>query len=151
MGLYLGFDSSTQSLTATVIEIRGDSRRIVFEHALGIRCGISRIRHRARRRLAAAGDGRGAPAMWAAALDRMMGVIAAQGLDITRIRAISGAGQQHGSVYLLAGAERTLAQLDHHRPLVEQNRTAAGASGLPRLARLQHHCRVPRAGIGGWR
>ena len=34
MATYLGFDSSTQSLTATVIESDGDERRIVFEHVL---------------------------------------------------------------------------------------------------------------------
>ena len=34
MATYLGFDASTQSLTATVIEIAGAARRIVFEHVL---------------------------------------------------------------------------------------------------------------------
>ena len=34
MATYLGFDSSTQSLTATVIDITGTERRIVFEHVL---------------------------------------------------------------------------------------------------------------------
>ena len=34
MSTYLGFDSSTQSLTATVIEIAGNQRRVVFEHVL---------------------------------------------------------------------------------------------------------------------
>ena len=32
--LYLGFDSSTQGLTAIVLEIDGDTRRIVFQHTL---------------------------------------------------------------------------------------------------------------------
>jgi len=120
MGLYLGFDSSTQSLTATVIEIRGDSRRIVFEHVLAFDAAFPEYGTVHGVVSPQPGTVVAPPAMWAAALDRMMGVIAAQGLDITRIRAISGAGQQHGSVYLLAGAERTLSQLDHHRPLVEQ-------------------------------
>jgi xylulokinase len=120
MGLYLGFDSSTQSLTATVIEIRGNARRILFEHALDFDAAFPEYGTVRGVVSPQPGTVTAPPAMWAAALDRMMGVIAAQGLDVTRIRAISGAGQQHGSVYLLAGAERTLAHLDHHRPLAEQ-------------------------------
>lgn len=34
MALYLGFDASTHSLSAIVIEIDGDNRRTVFEHSL---------------------------------------------------------------------------------------------------------------------
>ena len=32
--LYLGLDSSTQSLTAVVMEVEGDRRRVVFETSL---------------------------------------------------------------------------------------------------------------------
>ena len=46
------------------------------------------------------------PMMWAAALDRMAAVLASSGLDLSQIRAITGSGQQHGSVYLAAGAAR---------------------------------------------
>jgi len=34
MALYLGFDASTQSLTALAIEVDGRTRRVVCEHAL---------------------------------------------------------------------------------------------------------------------
>ena len=34
MALYLGFDSSTQSLTATVIDVSPAARRVVFQHSL---------------------------------------------------------------------------------------------------------------------
>ena len=34
MALYLGFDCSTQSLSAIVIEVDGDRRRVVFQHSL---------------------------------------------------------------------------------------------------------------------
>ena len=34
MPLYLGIDCSTQSLTALVIEIDGDTRRVVFNQSL---------------------------------------------------------------------------------------------------------------------
>src|SRR3954464_7207213 len=124
MALYLGFDSSTQSLTATVIEIRGPARRVVFEHTLPFDEEFPAYRTARGVLPADAGDAPGTvtapPAMWAAALDRMMGIVAAQGLDVTRIRAISGAGQQHGSVYLTADAGRVLATLDPMQPLDAQ-------------------------------
>ena len=45
--------------------------------------------------------------MWAEALDLMIARLAASGLDLWRMTAISGSAQQHGSVYLSAtGAER---------------------------------------------
>ena len=34
MNLYLGFDSSTQSLTAIVIAVDGDAREVVFQQSL---------------------------------------------------------------------------------------------------------------------
>src|SRR4029077_6658043 len=98
MALYLGFDSSTQSLTATLVEIRGDDRHVLFERALefdgafpeyGTRHGVLGPDTRP-------GAVTAPPAMWAAALDQMMGLVAAQGIDASRIRAIAGAGAQHG-------------------------------------------------------
>jgi xylulokinase len=122
MATYLGFDASTQSLTATVIEVTANQRRMVFEHALefdaefpeyGTTHGV----------VVSGEDGRivtAPPAMWAAALDRMAGILAASGVDLSRIRAVAGSGQQHGSVYLAADAGATLRGLDPARPLTEQ-------------------------------
>src|SRR5436190_3042407 len=122
MATYLGFDSSTQSLTATIVEVTDAVRRIVFEHVLefdrefpeyGTTHGV----------VTSGEDGRvvtAPPAMWAAGLDRMAGVLAASGVDLSRIRAITGSGQQHGSVYLAAGAAAALRHLDPERALVEQ-------------------------------
>jgi xylulokinase len=123
MSLYLGFDSSTQSLTAIIIDADGDDRReVVFERSLrfdeefpayGTRNGVLPREDR----LVA----RSSPLLWAEALDRMMGVIAREsGLDLKRLKAISGSGQQHGSVYLNGSAESALRGLDPGRPLVEQ-------------------------------
>src|SRR6266849_81236 len=122
MATYLGFDSSTQSLTATVIDINGSDRRIVFEHVLefdsafpeyGTTHGV----------LVSGDEGRvvtAPPAMWAAALDRMAGILASSGVDLSQIRAVTGSGQQHGSVYLSADAAAGLRGLDPARPLSDQ-------------------------------
>ena len=122
MSLYLGFDCSTQSLSAVVIEVDGDRRRIVFQHALnfdrdlpiyGTTNGVRR-----------GDDPRevfASPIMWGDALDRMMAVLATSAeVDIGQIRAISGAAQQHGSVYLNRHARDTWRSLDHTRPLAPQ-------------------------------
>jgi xylulokinase len=100
--LFLGFDCSTQSLSAIVLEIDAGVRRVVLQRSLNFdhefpayktRAGVLRGR----------GEGEvfAPPLMWAAALDRMMGLIAkAPEVDVSAIRAVSGSAQQHGSVYL---------------------------------------------------
>ena len=121
MATYLGFDSSTQSLTATLVEFAGPARRIVFEHVLDFDAAFPE--YGTAHGVIASGDGRtvtAPPAMWAAALDRMAGILAASGLDLTDIRAVTGSAQQHGSVYLAANAGRALRELDPARSLVEQ-------------------------------
>src|SRR5258708_33476709 len=106
MPTYLGFDASTQSLTATVIEITGSDRRIVFEHVLEF--GAEFPEYGTTHGVVVSGeDGRpvtAPPAMWAAALDRMGGILAESGLDLAGIRAVTGSRQQHRRVYLAADA-----------------------------------------------
>lgn len=121
MAAYLGFDSSTQSLTATVIEIAGTARRIILEHVLEFDAAFPE--YGTTHGVTASSDGQtvtAPPMMWAAALERMTGILAASGLDLSKIRAVTGSAQQHGSVYLAASAARALRELDPARSLVEQ-------------------------------
>jgi xylulokinase len=60
------------------------------------------------------------PVMWGEALDVMLGAMAASGLDMTRLRAICGSAQQHGSVYLDSGAAVRLSELDPPLPVAAQ-------------------------------
>ncbi len=101
MPLYLGFDSSTQSLTAIVIDIERDRRDVVFQSSFQFDQALPRYgtRHGV---LPHDGDPAVAvspPAMWAEALDVMLARVASSGLDMSRLAAISGSAQQHGSVY----------------------------------------------------
>jgi xylulokinase len=117
--LYLGFDCSTQSLTAVVLEIDRGARRVVLQHALnfdrdlptyGTESGVYR-----------GTDPRevwSSPLLWADALDRMMGAVSVSlGKDVARIAAISGSAQQHGSVYLNQHAKEAWEALDPGRSL----------------------------------
>src|SRR5215467_7348834 len=121
MALYIGFDSSTQSLTAVVIEIAGRERRIVLERSLPFDETLPQ--YRTHHGVLTSDDGRTVVAptvMWADALDRMMAMLASSGIDLTQVRAISGAGQQHGSVYFTAAGAAALGQIDPERPLAPQ-------------------------------
>jgi len=122
MAIYIGFDISTQSLTAIAIEVDGSRRAVVFERSLSYDADFPAYgtTHGVLPRedpLVATSS----PLMWAEALDRMMGILGREsGLDPARVRAVSGSGQQHGSVYLNAHARTVLASLEPGRPLPEQ-------------------------------
>lgn len=99
MKLFLGLDSSTQSLTATVIDL--DSGRLVQELSLNFGrefpefgCAQGYLEH---------GDPlvrHADPLLWLAALDRLCERLHEAGIPLARIAGISGSGQQHGTVYL---------------------------------------------------
>jgi xylulokinase len=130
--IYLGLDSSTQSLTATAIETpstrsarsgqAGPRRQILFERTLNF---DDELRHYGTRHgVLPSGDPQIAhapPLMWAEALDRMMArLVRDADIDWQQLRAISGSAQQHGSVYLNATAGERLRTLEPGRPLVER-------------------------------
>jgi len=119
--LYLGLDSSTQSLSAIVIEVDGDRRRVVFESSLAFDevLPVYGTDHGVRRGTDPA-VAVSSPVMWAEALDLMMERLVQSGLDLQSIAAIAGSAQQHGSVYLNAHATRMLSALDPQQPLARQ-------------------------------
>src|SRR5258705_11233941 len=105
---FLGLDSSTQSLSAIVIDY--DARQVVYEHSLNFDKVLPLyqtqngmlpnpdpfIKH-------------SPPLMWAEALDLMFEEMRKDGVALKEILAVSGSGQQHGSVYLKADG-RSLAR-----------------------------------------
>jgi xylulokinase len=119
MAYYLGFDSSTQSLTAIVID--GDERRVVFESSVAFDEAFPQYgtKHGVLPR-SAPDVAVSSPLMWVEALDAMMARIRDSGLDVGGIAAVSGSAQQHGSVYLNGAARKGLAALDAGRGLPEQ-------------------------------
>lgn len=124
MPLYLGLDSSTQSLTGIVIAIEGESRHIVFESSMSFDEALPDYgtMHGMLPRIAP-NVAHSSPLMWAEALDVMMGRVARSGLDLRQLAAVSGSAQQHGSVYLNAAWAHAVRALDASRPLVEQIKT----------------------------
>ena len=105
MPLYLGLDSSTQGLTAIVLD--AGERQIVFQSSLSFDEVLPK--YGTRHGVLPSADPSivvSSPLMWADALDVMLGRIAASGLDLSRLAAISGSAQQHGSVYVSGLAAR---------------------------------------------
>src|SRR6218665_1687714 len=58
--------------------------------------------------------------MWIKALDMLMDRLRVEGLDFGQVSAISGTGQQHGTVYWKRGGRQTLQSLQSSRFLFEQ-------------------------------
>lgn len=116
--LYLGFDLSTQQLKGIVVssDLKVMSvAKFDFDadsHGFEIKNGVQT--NEAEHEVFAP------VALWLQALDAVLARLQAQGLDFRRVKGISGAGQQHGSVYWGQRAEEILANLDPSKSLEEQ-------------------------------
>jgi xylulokinase len=116
--LFLGLDSSTQSLSAVVIDL--DTRKVSYEKSLNFDEALPQFKTRH-----GVLPGRdplvkhGSPRLWAAALDLLLAQMKKDGVALGKILAISGSGQQHGSVYLNDRAPAALAGLDPKKSLEE--------------------------------
>jgi len=116
--LFLGLDSSTQSLSALVIDY--DSREVVYETSLAFEEALpSYGTENGVLRNPDPKVGHSPPLMWVEALDLVFDGMRADGVDLGSVLAVSGSGQQHGSVYMNASAPRALRDLDPGRTLVE--------------------------------
>ena len=150
MPLYLGFDSSTQSLTAIVID--SDSRKVVHAESLGFDEALPQYgtRHGVLPR-AHPDDALSSPAMWAEALDVMFGRLARSGVDLGQIAAISGSAQQHGSVYLNRTATAALAALDPSQAVAAQVKPMLSRDQSPIWmdSSTAEECREITAAVGG--
>ncbi|KAJ4816217.1 Xylulose kinase [Rhynchospora pubera] len=120
--LFLGFDSSTQSLKATVLDgnlTLVESQTVHFDSELPhykTKDGVYRDPNE---------DGRivSPTLMWVEALDLLLEKLKSK-VDLTKVTAISGSGQQHGSVYWKKGSQVTLSSLDPNEKLAPQLKDA---------------------------
>ncbi|KAF9269170.1 D-xylulose kinase [Marasmius fiardii PR-910] len=116
--LFLGFDLSTQQLKAVVVQedcsITHESS-VHFDNDLP---GYGTVNGA----IKGPDDGEvtSPVAMWLDAFDLLMERMRKAGLDFASIAAISGAGQQHGSVYWSEDAKEILASLDPSKTLSSQ-------------------------------
>ena len=152
MPLYLGIDCSTQSLTAVVIEIDDNTRRVVFNQSLNYDDDFPEYSTKGGVIYGADGEVYAPPEMWADALDRMLAILAHSAeLDVDDLRAISGSAQQHGSVYLNPRAQEVLRTLNPSRKLAPQLSTIFSRAQSPVWldASTGQQCREIEAALGG--
>jgi xylulokinase len=116
--LFLGLDSSTQSLSAVVIDL--DAGKVVYENSLNFDQELPQFK--TRNGVLASRDPlvkHSSPLLWAAALDLLFTRMKKDKVALGKILAISGSGQQHGSVYLNEKAADAIANLNPKKSLAE--------------------------------
>jgi xylulokinase len=119
--LFLGLDSSTQSLSAVIIDL--DTRKVICEKSLNFDKALPH--YRTQNGVLPGRDPlvkHSSPLMWAEALDLIFASLKKDGIALEKILAVSGCGQQHGSVYFNERIVAALENLDPHRSLVENLR-----------------------------
>lgn len=116
--LYIGFDLSTQQLKGLVVN---SDLKVVHvakfdfdadSQGFPIKKGV--LNNEAEHEVFAP------VALWLQALDGVLESLRKQGLNFRRVKGISGAGQQHGSVYWGQNAESLLRNLDSSKSLEAQ-------------------------------
>ncbi|CAL3964729.1 unnamed protein product [Diplocarpon coronariae] len=116
--LYLGFDLSTQQLKAIVIT---SELKVVYEAKTDFDADLAKYGIKKGVHVNQAEREVYAPvAMWLEAIDLVLQRLREKGTPFNRIHGISGAGQQHGSVYWSHTGEQLLGSLDPKETLVDQ-------------------------------
>ena len=99
MPLYLGLDAGPIGLTAVLIEVEGNIRRVVFTRTINFDRDLPGYGTTGGVRRLADGDLPPSPVMWADALDRVLGRLAAAAeIEVERIHAIAGAAHDADGV-----------------------------------------------------
>ena len=116
---YLGLDVSTQSLTGIIVD--SESSGIILEESINYDQYFSK-KYRVQHGVIERGLGvvHSYPLMWVEALDLLLTKIRDNGFDLSSVKALSGSGQQHGTVYLNKNASDALKHLRPEKTLVEQ-------------------------------
>lgn len=148
--LFLGLDSSTQSLSAVVIDL--GSRRTIYEKSVNFDQALPHYRTKngvlpLRNPLVKHSP----PLMWAEALDLIFAGMKKDGVALGDILAVSGCGQQHGSVYFNDRIGPALEMLDPKRSLVENLRGVFARKTAPIWmdASTSAECAEIRKKLGG--
>ncbi|QCE16013.1 xylulose kinase 2 [Vigna unguiculata] len=116
---FLGFDSSTQSLKATVLD---SNLNIVASELVHFDSDLPHYKTNDGVYRDPSGSGRivSPTLMWVEALDLMFQKLSKSNFDFAKVAAVSGSGQQHGSVYWKTGSSQILSSLDPNKTLLDQ-------------------------------
>jgi xylulokinase len=129
MPQYLGLDSSTQSLSALIIDT--DTGKVVVDRSVNF--GERLPQYKSPKGFLPNDDPsikHSDPLMWVDALDLLLRELREAGVDLSKVRGISGAGQQHGSVYLSKSLDQ-VGDWSPSAPLSEQVRPLLSRATSP--------------------
>lgn len=119
MSLVLGLDSSTQSLSAVILDT--EKGVVVANHSVNFGESLSHYNQpHGYDEAGARGEIHSNPLMWLEALDLLLAQMVSEKIDFSQIKAVSGSGQQHGSVYLKANFNEALEGLTGQSDLKTQ-------------------------------
>ncbi|KAK0575779.1 hypothetical protein LWI29_006929 [Acer saccharum] len=148
--LFLGLDSSTQSLKATVLD---SNLNIVASELVHFDSDLPHYKTKDGVYRDPTIDGRivSPTLMWVEAFDLMLQKLSKSSLDFSKIAAVSGSGQQHGSVYWKKGSAAILSALDTKKPLVDQLGSAFSIKESPIWmdSSTTVQCREMEKAVGG--
>lgn len=149
--LFLGFDSSTQSLKATVLD---SNLCIVTSEIVNFDSELPHYKTKDGVYRDTSINGRivSPTLMWIEALDLILKRLQdSKKLDFNKVAAVSGSGQQHGSVYWKKGSSGILSSLDPKKPLVDQFGQAFSTKESPIWmdSSTTQQCRAIEKSVGG--
>ncbi|KAL2085245.1 hypothetical protein ACEWY4_018565 [Coilia grayii] len=146
---YLGFDFSTQQLKVVAINEKLD---LIHQDNVQFDSELPEFRTQGGVHIHADGLAVTSPVlMWVKALDVILDKMKASGFDFSCVRALSGSGQQHGSVYWKKGACQALGHLHAEKPLHEllQGQFAVEASPIWMDSSTSEQCLNLEKSVGG--
>ncbi|XP_074641993.1 xylulose kinase-like [Tubulanus polymorphus] len=148
--MYLGFDLSTQQLKVIITD--EGLQNLVFETVVKFDDDLPDFKtdggvyiHEDQLTVTAP------TVMWVKAFDLALTQIKEAKLDVSKIQAISGTGQQHGSVYWKNGSKNLLNNLDPNKTLNEQLKDVFSVSNSPIWmdSSTEKQCQQLEEAVGG--
>ena len=148
--LFLGLDSSTQSLTAIIIDFQ--LKKVLYKASVNFSKDFPE--YNTKNGVMISEDEKvvhSYPLMWVEALELLFNKLNLEKVPIPDIKAISGSGQQHGTVYLNNTFEPTLIQLDPSENIASQLKFAFTRKTSPIWmdSSTSKQCEEIREALGG--
>ncbi|SPT16742.1 unnamed protein product [Triticum aestivum] len=147
--LFLGLDSSTQSVKATVLS---NELIIVASETVNFDSELPHYKTEGGVYRDPTDDGRiySPTIMWVEALELLLEKLKPK-INFSKVVAVSGSGQQHGSVYWKKGSQAVLSSLDPGKSLVSQLKDAFSTMDSPIWmdSSTTKQCREVENAVGG--
>jgi len=148
--LFLGLDSSTQSLTARIIDFQ--LKKAIYKVSVNFSKDLPK--YNTENGVIIAEDEKlvhSYPLMWVEALELLFNKLSLEKVPFADIKAISGSGQQHGTVYLNSMFEPTLLQLDPSENIASQLKSVFSRKTSPIWmdSSTSKQCKEIRESLGG--